>query len=88
VGPGSKHSTPIALRKAAKKTMSMETTVAVGLVVLFMVMMLRQRSVYTTYQRAQQQVLDRQAETMALQRESLDAQKEMVRLLTMIASRQ
>ena len=50
-------------------------------------MLLRQRGVYRTYQRTQQQVLDRQAEIMRLQQESLDAQKEMVRLLTVIAHR-
>jgi len=68
--------------------MSLETVVGLVVVIGLLVAMLsRQRGVYRTYRNAQQQALDRQAEVMALLQESLDTQKEMVRLLTVIASR-
>ena len=70
--------------------MNLETmfdlTLAIGFVAFFVAIMVRQRNVYRTYQRTQQQVLDRQAEMMGLYRESLESQKEVVRLLTVIAA--
>jgi hypothetical protein len=68
--------------------MSGETMVGlIVMIAILVAMLIRQRGVYRTYQNAQQQALDRQAEVMALLRESLDAHKEMARLLTVIASR-
>ena len=40
----------------------------IGVLVLLLTIMYRQRSAYRTYQRTQQQVLDRQAEMMTLYR--------------------
>jgi hypothetical protein len=69
--------------------MSLETVVGLAVVTGLLVAMLsRQRGVYRTYRNAQQQALERQAETMALLQESLNTQKEVVRLLTIIASRE
>jgi hypothetical protein len=62
--------------------------VVLAVVVGVILMAVRQRGVYRTYQAAQRQVLDRQAEVIAVQRESLEAQKEMVRLLQIVASRE
>ena len=71
--------------------MSLETIVELGLVAsigILVAMLVRQRGLYRAYQNAQQKVLDRQAEALAVYRESLDAQQEAVRLLTVIASRE
>jgi hypothetical protein len=71
--------------------MSLATVVELGLIAMMAIllaMLFRQRGVYRTYRNAQQQVLDRQAEVLAVQREALDTQKEMARLLTVIASRE
>ena len=55
--------------------------------VLFIVMLFRQRQVYQAYHAAQKEVLNRQAEIMVVQSEQLEAQREMVRLLQILASK-
>lgn len=68
--------------------MSLEALIPLGIAVaVVVVMMARQRRVYATYEAAQKQVMDKQAESMAVQREMLEQQKEAVRLLSILASR-
>jgi hypothetical protein len=71
--------------------MRLETMAELGLIVMMAIllaMLFRQRGIYQTYRNAQQQALDRQAQVLALLRESLDSQKEAERLLSVIASRE
>src|SRR3954469_7416661 len=64
----------LVFRRGQREVVEMCGETMVGLNVMsgiLVAMLIRQRRVYRTYQNAQQQALDRQAEVMALLRESL-----------------